>query len=79
MKLYFENNQGISRQIAECHSEEEVNKAIYNFIDNCNKGKPKDKQFKSYYMRQWDEGDSTWFDVGSHTEFFYVTPRLKVK
>lgn len=77
MKLYFENNNGIAREIAECHNKDEVMKEIHNFIDNCNKGKSKNKQFKSYYVRHWNEDNKTWFDVGSHTEFFYVTPCLK--
>lgn len=68
--LYFENSNGGRRVIANCHTEEEVIKAIYAFIDTCNKGKPKDKKFKSYYTREWVEDGQTWYDVGSHTEFF---------
>ena len=73
MKLYFENSNGISRQIAEVKNEQEVYQEIKKFIDNANKGKPKNKQFKSYYTRTWTENDKTWYDVGSHTEFFWST------
>ena len=79
MKLYFENSNGISRQIAECNDEKEVSKAIYAFIDTCNKNKPKDKKFKSYYTRCWTENGKTWYDVGSHSEFFYVDKELYIK
>ena len=74
--LYFENSNGDRRVIANCHTEKEVIRAIYAFIDTCNKDKPKDKKFKSYYTREWVEKNKetgeieTWYDVGSHTEFF---------
>lgn len=74
--LYFENSNGNRRIIANCHTEKEVIQTIYAFIDTCNKNKPKDKKFKSYYTREWVEKNEktgemeTWYDVGSHTEFF---------
>ena len=76
MKLYFENTFGNSRQIAECHTENDIMPAINHFIDECNKSKSKDKQFKSYYIRTWSENGKTWYDVGSHTEFFWVDKEL---
>ena len=72
MKLYFENRFGEARQIAECKDQQEAFKEIHKFVADCNKGKPKDRQFKSYYTREWTEGNKTWYDVGSHTEFFYT-------
>ena len=76
MKLYFENSNGISRQIAECHNENDVIKEIHNFINLCNKNKPKHQQFKIHYVREWTEEGKTWYDVGSHSEFFYVDKEL---
>ena len=39
-----------------------------------NEAKPKGTpRFKSYYIRTWSENDKTWYDVGSHSEFFYTT------
>lgn len=76
MKLYFENSQGISRQIAECHTEQDISKEIHKFIDDNNKNKPKTKQFKSYYTRSWSENGKTWYDVGSHSEYFWVDKEL---
>jgi len=46
MKLYFENSYGESRVIAEVKTLEEISQEIKKFIDNCNKNKPKEKQFK---------------------------------
>ena len=79
MKLYFENSNGISRQIADCHNEQDIFKEIHKFIDSHNKNKPKTKQFKSHYTRFWSENGKTWFDVGSHTEFFWVDKELDMK
>ena len=76
MKLYFEDANETSRLIAECHTKQEIMPAINHFIDECNKSKSKDKQFKSYYIRTWSENGKTWYDVGSHTEFFWVDKEL---
>lgn len=32
--------------------------------------------FKIYYSRIWNRDDTTIFDVGSHTEFFHLTPAV---
>lgn len=65
MKLYFENSMGERRLIAEPTTEEEANKEIHKFCENRN--------FKIYYTRSWRDDDGLKvFDVGSHTEFFYL-------
>ena len=64
MKLIFRNSQGKERVIAEPSNVEEVSKEIKKFID--------DHNFKSYYTRVWEENGRLKFDVGSHTEFFYL-------
>lgn len=33
-----------------------------------------DKSYKIPYIRYWVRAGTTVFDVGSHTEFFYLTP-----
>jgi len=68
--LYFENSFGEWKEIAKC-TKNDVGKHINEFIDMCNKDKPKDKQFKSYYTRTWKDGGFIHYDVGSHTEFFH--------
>lgn len=77
MKLYFENTYGQSRQIAECATEKEIIQHIHKFIEECNKNKPRTNQFKSHYTRVWFEPGKTWYDVGSHTEFFWVDKELR--
>ena len=72
MKLYFEDSNENRRFLAECKDETEVNQKIKEFINNCNKRKPKSQQFKMYYVRTWNEDNKTWYDVGSHSEFFYT-------
>ena len=77
MKLYFENSNGERRIIAECKTENEVYNAINAFILTCNRNKPKDKQFKTHYIRSWTDTDEnkklrTWYDVGSWSEFFFT-------
>ena len=64
MKLIFKNSRGKERVIAEPSTAEEIFKEINKFLD--------DHNFKSYYTRVWEEDGRLKFDVGSHTEFFYV-------
>ena len=65
MKLYFENSHGNRRIIAEPFTEEDAMKEIYKFCE--------DRNFKIYYVRTWKEPNGLMvYDVGSHTEFFYL-------
>lgn len=65
MKLYFENSCGERRLIANPKTDEDVFKEINKFCD--------DRNFHIYYTRIWvnSEGLKV-FDVGSHSEFFYL-------
>lgn len=64
MKVYFENSNGERRPISdEIKTREEAFGFINKFLD--------DHNYTSYYTRMWcDDEGWTWFDVGSHTEFF---------
>ena len=74
MKLWFENCYGDIRQIATCKDSEAVYREINKFIDRANARKPKGSTpFKSYYIRTWEQDGKTWYDVGSHSEFFFTT------
>ena len=64
MKLIFQNSRGEERVIAEPQNREEVHKEIKKFLDEHN--------FKSYYTRIWEENGRLKYDVGSHTEFFFL-------
>jgi hypothetical protein len=67
MTLIFQNSMGRERIIAECETLTEVNKAIYQFLE--------DHHFKSYYTRVMPDGSNpnrVMLDVGSHVEFFFI-------
>lgn len=65
MVLTFKNSKGKKRVIAKnLTSRQDVYAAINSFLDKHN--------FKSYYTREVYDVNSVMFDVGSHTEFFYL-------
>lgn len=64
MKLYFGNSLGVERVIAEVQNEEEAMNEIDKFCE--------ERNFKIYYVRTWMENGRKKYDVGSHTEFFYL-------
>ena len=69
MNLYFRDSYGKKRLIAsDLQSKEEIGEHIQKFLD--------DHNFKSYYTRMWYADGYTWYDVGSHTEFFCVDANL---
>ncbi len=65
MKVYFENSQGKKREIGQVDSKEKAFEIIKDFLFEYN--------FTSYYTRYWEKDDYLKIDVGSHTEFFYVS------
>lgn len=69
MNLYFRDSNGDKRLIASnLQLEEEIWGHIQKFLD--------DHNFKSYYTRMWYKNGYTWYDVGSHTEFFLVDANI---
>lgn len=65
MKVYFENSQGKKREIGQVNSKEKAFGVINDFLLAHN--------FISYYTRYWEENGYLKVDVGSHTEFFYIS------
>lgn len=65
MKVYFENSWGKKREIGQASNREKAFEIIKNFLFEHN--------FISYYTRYWEEDDYLKVDVGSHTEFFYIS------
>lgn len=65
MKVYFENSQGKKREIGQADNREKAFEIIENFLFEHN--------FTSYYTRYWEEDGYLKVDVGSHTEFFYIS------
>ena len=69
MNVYFRDSHNEKRLLAEnVLDKKEVWKVIQKFLN--------DHNFKSYYTRIWYSDNYTWFDVGSHTEFFLVDENL---
>lgn len=65
MKLYFENSYGVRRIIAEPKTRNGALETIRAFCE--------ERDFTIYYIRTWNTPDGVEvFDVGSHTEFFYL-------
>lgn len=64
MNLYFQNSDGNERIIANINSVDDTFKEMKKFMNEHN--------FNSYYTRGWEENGRIKFDVGSHTEFFYL-------
>ena len=65
MKVYFENSRGIRREIATVENEDEAYRVIYQFCA--------DRKFQVYYSSSWVENNETVVDVGSWSEFFYIS------
>jgi tRNA G10 N-methylase Trm11 len=69
MNLYFRDSYGRKRLIASnLQLEKEIWGHIKKFLD--------DHNFKSYYTRMWYKNGYTWYDVGSHAEFFLVDANM---
>lgn len=63
--LYFQNTNGVRREIGTSMTEKDINIIIKQFLD--------EHHFKSYYTRTWinpDDNTEKYYDVGSYTEFF---------
>lgn len=62
--LWFQNRLGQERVIMEVNDFNDVFTGIRNFLDEHN--------YKSYYIRSWEEDGRIKYDVGSWSEFFYT-------
>lgn len=65
MKLYFENSYGRRHLIDEPETKEIAMMMIYQFCG--------ERNFKIYYVRNWIQNGELVYDVGSHSEFFYLS------
>ena len=62
--LWFQNSLGQERVIMKVNNFNDVFTGIYNFLEEHN--------YKSYYIRSWEENGRIKYDVGSWSEFFYT-------
>lgn len=65
MKLYFENSWGERRLIGEPETRLAANKMVSDFCEA--------RDFEIYYVRNWVQNEELVYDVGSHSEFFYLS------
>ena len=63
-KVFFLDNSQNEREIGYAISDAAAWDIIHRFLLNHN--------YQSYYVRQWEEDGKHWYDVGSHTEFFFT-------
>ena len=81
--LKFKGNHGRPKKIAEIRDMNEEGKPTsdQDILDEafllihafC-----AERNFKIYYTRTWNHNGVTIFDVGSHTEFFHLTPAVSL-
>lgn len=64
--LYFIRSNGEKRLVTENINKETIMNHIHEYVASLN------PNFKIYYFRSWEEDGGTMYDVGSHTEFFWV-------
>ena len=69
MNVYFRDSHGKKRLLmSDVYTPEQAWKIMKKFMD--------DHNFTSYYTRIWYSNGYTWYDVGSHTEYFLVDENL---
>lgn len=64
MKLYFENSFGKKTLLGQYETERDAVRGIIRFCE--------DHNFMIHYMRVTETDEYKWYDVGSHSEFFYL-------
>ena len=67
MKLYFFAYGRKPKRIAELPDDSAWDAVLEKIADFC-----ADNKYEIPYVRMWNRDGETWFDVGSHTEFFYT-------
>lgn len=64
--LYFIRSNGEKRLVRQNINPETALGYIEEYTHSLN------PNFKIYYFRSWEEDGGTMYDIGSHTEFFWV-------
>ena len=64
MKLYFENSFGKKKLLGQYETERDAVRDIIRFCE--------DHNFTVHYIRTTEAEEYKWYDVGSHSEFFYL-------
>lgn len=83
MQLFFKNSQGQMREIVKLDDYNLTNGELFNAAMSEIEAFCSERNFKIHYTRLWNtkqnDSDMTVFDVGSHTEFFYLDPPLDIE
>lgn len=64
MKLVFENRYGKQKVLGHYKTEKGAMRRIHRFCS--------EHSYEIPYIRISEHEDYTWYDVGSHSEFFYL-------
>lgn len=64
MNVYFQNYSGKHIRVGKADDEKKAMKIIQNFCD--------ERGFNIPYIRSWVSDGRKFFDVGSHSEFFFI-------
>lgn len=67
MNVFFKRHNNSTVKIGQCCNYDDAWEVIAQFL--------REKRYSYYYIRTWMHDDEKWYDVGSHTEFFVVTPK----
>lgn len=62
--VYFEDCRAVKHPIGEVKDKSEAWTVINTFLVK--------HRYHAPYIREWDDGNQHWYDVGSHSEFFYT-------
>lgn len=84
MQLFFKNSYGQVRELARLDDYSLTNRELFNAAMSEIESFCSERSFKIHYTRLWNntkqnDRDMTVFDVGSHTEFFYLDPPLDIE
>lgn len=63
MIVYFEDSYGYSHNIGQTIENDPYREVIFPFLEKHHYNPP--------YVREWNEDGKHYFDVGSHSEFFF--------
>jgi hypothetical protein len=66
INVWFQDSKEKEKIIGQAKDKNDIFNVINKFLNEHN--------FRSYYIRTWYDPETkrTWYDVGSHVEFFFV-------
>lgn len=82
--LIFKGDHGNTREIAKINNLNDTGQAkthseILSEVEKIIRAFCTERNFKIHYIRIWNRDGITIFDVGSHSEFFHLTPEIQIE